>query len=246
VRTDGSDSNTGLVDSAGGAFLTIQKAINVLNTVDGGGFAATIQVRTGTFTGGANFSTPFIGFSTVQLQGDTTTPTNVVISTTSKPAILVDNGTVVFIRGFRLTTTTSGDLVRANNQAIANINGNMNYGSSAEGHLFAFTNATINILAAYTISGGGTFHLVGATATINNTGLVFTVTVTGTPAFLQFARADRLGLVNFFGAAFSGAATGTRYLSQANGVVFTNGGGANYFPGDAPGIIPVGSGGIYL
>jgi hypothetical protein len=248
VRVDGSDSNTGLVDSAGGAFLTIQKAINVLNTLDGGGFAATIQVRTGTFTGAVRFGTPFIGFSSVQLQGDATTPANVLLSVANANAITVDNGTVVFIRGFKITTTGSaGYAIETFNQSIANINGNMEYGACIQGHLFAFTNSTINVSVGYTISGGspGGFHLAAPNAVVNNSLIAFTVTLTGTPAFAVFAYADRLGLVNWGNVTFSGAATGVRYQAGGNGVIFTNGGGANYFPGNAPGIIPAGSGGQY-
>ena len=52
VRTDGSDSNNGLANTSGGAFLTIQKAVDVAAySLDCSGYAITVQVGDGTYTG---------------------------------------------------------------------------------------------------------------------------------------------------------------------------------------------------
>ena len=80
VRTDGSDSNTGLVDSAGGAFLTIQKAYNTIATIDKNGYAITIQVGTGTFAEALTVYTG-IGEGTVTLQGALTAQETVTSAT---------------------------------------------------------------------------------------------------------------------------------------------------------------------
>ena len=49
VLATGSDSNNGQSNTAGGAFLTIQKAINTVYSYDLNGQAATINVGAGTF-----------------------------------------------------------------------------------------------------------------------------------------------------------------------------------------------------
>ncbi|MEQ8282904.1 MAG: DUF2793 domain-containing protein [Parvibaculum sp.] len=50
VRTDGDDANDGLVNDAGGAFLTIQHALDVIyGTLDLAGFNVTIQLAAATY-----------------------------------------------------------------------------------------------------------------------------------------------------------------------------------------------------
>lgn len=50
VRTDGSDANTGLNNTAGAAFLTVQKALDVVGALDLSTFSATIWINDGTYT----------------------------------------------------------------------------------------------------------------------------------------------------------------------------------------------------
>lgn len=246
VRTDGSDSNNGLADTLGGAFLTIQKAINVVAMLDLGGFAVTIQVGTGTYTGAVAVATPFIG-GNVTLKGDTTTPSNVVISTTSANAITVSNKAVLLVQGFKLQTTTSGYGIQADSGGNVKVNGNMNYGAAAGGHLYAQTDASIIVTANYTISGAAPFHWIAT-----DHGIIFTwtsggvtATVSGTPAFSSyFAYADRAALVTCHNMTFSGSATGPRYYAQGNAVIFVNGAGATYLPGNSAGSTV--TGGQYL
>jgi hypothetical protein len=96
VRTDGSDSNTGLANTAGGAFLTIQKAVDVVQALDFGhnhSAQVTIQLGNGTHDGGiilgplTNFNYEITTYpeetdQSVLILGDRATPANVVITDT--------------------------------------------------------------------------------------------------------------------------------------------------------------------
>ena len=61
VRTDGSDSNDGLTDLPGGAFLTIQKAVEAVAALDLSTYNVTIQVGAGTYPGTITLTGPFVG-----------------------------------------------------------------------------------------------------------------------------------------------------------------------------------------
>jgi hypothetical protein len=236
VRSDGSDSNTGLADTAGGAFLTIQKAVDVTSALDLSTFNVTIQVRSGTFAG-FSVSRPFVGNGVVTIQGDTTTPGNVIISTTGT-AISASGAAVFSIAGFKITTTSNGFGIVAAANGFISLAGLMEYGAitgAGRAAMYANSGGAITVQANYTISAGAPLHWLTETG-----GRILcqgrTITLSGTPAFSSlFAQASRLSVMLVNANTFSGAATGTRYSVTHNSVIDTNGGGATYLPGNAAG-----------
>lgn len=239
VLTTGSDSNNGLANTSGGAFLTIQKAINTVAALDLSVYNVTIQVGAGTYTGAVSVNGPWVGLGTVSLIGDTTTPTNVVISTTSANCILVQNNGVLSLGGFKLQTTTSGDCIDTTANGIVNIAGAMNYGAVASGgvHLSSSNGGKIFNIGGgnATISGGALAHVYSQQLG----GVVFagvTITLSGTPAFSNaFAVATNAGFFRSAGVTYSGSATGSRYAVSVNSVIQTDGAGTSALPGNAAG-----------
>ncbi|HZP20099.1 MAG TPA: DUF2793 domain-containing protein [Bauldia sp.] len=251
VRTDGSDSNTGLANSAGGAFLTVQKAYDTIAAnLDLGGKTVTIQIGDGTYApaSGTNpllISQPWTGGGSVIVQGNNATPANVVLSGTNADAVLVSAPLpgVLSIRDLKVTTTTNKSGIQLNAPGSLTFS-NLNFGACVVAHLLAAcTGAQITGTGNYAISGNAPIHAYALTGSIVLTGL--TVTLTGTPAFsTAFVESSRTGVLRGQAMTFSGSATGPRYLADANGVIFTNGGGATYFPGNSAG--STATGGQYI
>lgn len=233
VRPDGSDSNDGLANTAAGAFLTIQRAVDVAAGLDLGIYNVTINVAPGTYTGQVVLKAQ-VGAGTINIRGDTSTPGNVIISTATN-AFVATNGGVYDIRGFRVTTT-SGTCFNIQGRAKVAV-GNIEFASCPSYHLFAAGAGTLlQVVANCSItSGSNTFCRADNAAQIQFfSGL--THTLTGTPNFTGlFAYANRTSTIIIFGQTWSGAATGVRYSAISNGVIETNGGGANYLPGNSAG-----------
>jgi hypothetical protein len=255
VRTDGSDSNNGLANTAGGAFLTIQAAINAASALDLGLFNVTIQIGAGTYTGQVQFKT-IIGAGSITLLGDETTPSNVVVTTTTGSngsSVLGDAAAgagpwigVYIVRGIKITSSTAANVyaLGATGAGAVIQFKKVEFGATTGGHLFAQFGGLITGIGDYSISGapGGSgtgAHAVAAyfaSISLNQTGGALTVTITGTPAFsTAFAYASDLGFIRAAGMTFSGSATGARYSAGLNSVIDTSGGGASYFPGNAAG-----------
>ena len=231
VSTTGNDSNDGL--SAGAPFLTIQKAINVIAGLIIGPFNVTIQLADGTYTAGGTVVAPWLGTGTVTLLGNTTTPANVVISTTGN-CITVAGGGRLTVRGCTFTSSGGSLLFAATNGAIV-VGSNCRFGSAAGSHMIEIRGSIASV-SAYEIFGGALVHWNGSQGRMSFTGAV-TVTLTGTPAWgVSFAKTAQNGvIVSNLGWAFSGAATGKRYEVDTGAQIITSGAGANYYPGNVAG-----------
>lgn len=246
VRSDGRDTNSGLVDSASGAFLTIQKAIDVVKSIDLGIYNVTIQVRDGTF---APFELlgSWIGGGRVTLLGNTTTPTNCIVQETTQN----DDAIGVFLRaqldiaGFRVLSANQ-NAIHAGDYSTIDFVGAMEFGSTPNGAHIRVDNNSIFFTEgrAISITAGAKKHIFVDTGGIAKS-FTSPYTLTGTPNFTdQFVLAEALGTVLAPDNTFTGAATGQRYLVQTNSVIDTGGGGANYFPGNVAGAAA--TGGQYL
>ena len=240
VRTDGSNSNTGLANSSGGAFLTIQKAIDVVAALDISTYAVTITVVAGTYTGTVVVTGPWVGSGTVTLNGDTTTPSNVVISVTSADAVVLNNAARLSIQGFKLTGATSGfALLYSKSGSALTLSGKNEFGSAPAHQIVAeggYVYASNPEILSGTIAGGHYFAL--------NNGFIYcqsaTWTSSGTWTGGGFAQAITGGVIYAFSNTSSGTFVGQRYNASMNGAIQSNGGGANYFPGDSAGATATG------
>ncbi len=235
VRTDGSDDNTGLANETSEAFLTIQQALDVIyGTLDLAGYNVTIQLAAGTY-GGAEKIGAQVGLGDILLRGDPTTPSNVIIGA----AIKIGGGGRLIVDGVKAQEASSMSQASfaATGNGIIEVHA-VEFGALTSGglsHVYAEQGGVVRLLQNYTINGGASRHL----RTVQ-LGQIFaaalTIPLTGTPAFgTAYAQATNLARAGVNGCTFSGSATGTRYLADALAVIFTNGGGATYLPGNSSG-----------
>lgn len=238
VRTDGSDSNTGLTNSSGGAFLTVQKAVDVIAaTLNIAGYTVTIQIADGTYTGAVSLKNVagFLAAGNLIIQGNNGTPANVIISTTSANCFTSDYISSVWrILDLEMRTTTSGACLSAGASTIQF--GNVRFGACAGSHIFLSNRASIIATSNYAVSGGALAH-------INSLGLSFcdvssrTITFSNSPTITTFVITNYGSVTWIFSNTFTngGTVTATRYSVNSNGIIFTNGGGAAYLPGGSAG-----------
>lgn len=243
VRTDGNDSNDGLTNSSGGAFLTIQKAIDTAAGLDFNSQTVTIQIGDGTYTQGLIIKN-LLGGGVLVLQGNNATPSNVHLSVTSSTTIAIygPQNTEVHLKDFKATNITSGYNISAFYAGITRLY-NLDFGASSSYQVRAAYGAYVQQMSPCTISGSAqSFVFAGMSGTCNMN--ANTLTLTGTPNFSVGFAQVLFGVVLLYSMTFTGSATGPRYLAVKNGVIDTNTGDVNYLPGDSAG--STSSGGQYL
>lgn len=243
VRTDGSDSNNGLTNTSGGAFLTIQRAVDVVASLDIGIFNVTINIMDGSYNVGKGVRLKsLVGAGTVTIQGSGASPINTQVFTTGS---LLPTEAVFFAAGitgsWRVTNvgiySTGSGAARVGVQASAGSRltvGAIDYGAGFTAQARAIDSGALEIDSNYSISSGAgtSIESIGSSAVrIQN----ITVTIVGNPSFNSFCSANQCGVVVATGNAFIGTANGPRYIASLNGVINTGGAGASYFPGDTSG-----------
>lgn len=258
---NGNDNNSGLASGTGNAWATFAPAYKFLcYRTNGNGFAATIQVANASSIAGAggiggafvlNCTPQGYPFVILDLGGGTLTPgsgfdavqlaNSMYGSGFITSALHVRNGTITCSGGGSGLHSISGHIV------ITNTGGALTFGTCTGGpHIFADgPTARFFINGGYTISGSAAEHLAAVAGGGIDFNTTATITCSGSPAFTNFVLAQWLSWIYTPTSAITfsscGTVTGTRYTGNLNSVINTNGGGANFFPGNAAGSTTTGS-----
>ena len=237
VATTGSDGNSGL--SAGAAFATLQRAIDEAHKLDCAAFDVTIQLANGSYAAGAVVGRPLLGGGTLVIKGNETTPASVVLGA----GLSLRNGAQVRVAGIRFAIATDQIHALSVGNGVYLRTGKLEFGAVGANadHIFADNPCHIAIEEDYAISGGGRRHMNIGAGYVSAAGR--TITLTGTPAFTHFLAASNGASIALSGLTVSGAATGSRYIAETNGVINTYGKATTYLPGSTAGTTP--TGGIY-
>jgi hypothetical protein len=229
VRTDGSDANTGLANTAGGAFLTVQRAIDAVAAIDLGPYAATIQVADGTYTGQVAPKS-YVGAGPVTIRGNPATPGNVVFSTTTHVIIMRGVLGKYIFDGFKVQNTGGFGFYLTAGSAMDF--GNITFGAIVGQALYVTEASAAVQVAPITIAASIAFWAwveMGASLTMYTQ----TVNLVGTPNFSgRFLSATRTGAIICTANTYVGSATGKSYVVDTNGVLIK---GGDAIPGDIAG-----------
>jgi hypothetical protein len=222
VRTDGSDSNNGLTNTAGGAFLTIQKAADVIYGINWNQYKPTIQVADGTYNVGnkVTFRYPHntgwgVG-GNYTIQGNTSSPSSVVIQS-SKDCFELTGSTTVsayLVLGFQFETAIGSGIETDNTASVfldycifdcADV-GMAVRGSAEVGNYLGGTITFINTVSgttryAYLVSG---YCLIAGQQ--NYSGLTLTQAI---------LRGSKNAYVQFNPLSVTGTATGDKYYFES-------------------------------
>lgn len=231
VRTDGSDSNSGLANTSGSAFLTVQRGVDEAYRMDLRQYNVTIQIADGTYNGAIALKGKSAGGGTITINGNSGTPANVILTNTGSNILTVSRGASVIISNFRFSTSSIA--IHAIHHGEVIFGAGIQFAANTNYHMLTEAKGSIYSRNSYSIVGGSTYHMLAhESGSINLAGI--TVTLTGTPAFSVVAYAAG-GFIQYWANTFSGSATGQRYNVARGGICFVNGGGASYIPGSVAG-----------
>lgn len=263
VATTGNDNLSGLTSAV--PFLNIQTAWNIayqlfdlqqqrlIIQLADGTYSVTHLLFQGQMVGqNTTYGEPgtVAAASNITLQGNLTTPTNVVISGSNGGETMgVTSGASIGLQGFSINTTNLASEVVLISVVQAYVAvGNVDFGKNGTGsHVVSQVGGFVQMYPPYTISGGGGTHILSAQDSTIQYLTTGSVTISGTPAFASAFAYAQGGFIAGGGSTTTwvGSATGSKFASIWNGIVNSgSSGNVNYYPGSTAG--GVSTGGQYL
>lgn len=242
VRTDGSNSNDGSSNDASHALATLAEAFARVSRYAAGG---SITIRLGVAGTYAAPGVVSLGYRDVVILGDTANQANYIISGSLSRLLSVANGGLT-VAGVSINNAGGASFGVS---AVAGGSLTLQYtsitGSSFTSHLVLSEGGPVVMQDGCILAASGAVA-IGAS---NASQLLFlsNLTVQGTPAYsLGFAVASGGGQVQrgISNPTITGSATGPRYNAGVLSYINSNGGGANFFPGNSAGTVSA-SYGVY-
>lgn len=254
------DGTSATISGSHGPWATIQHAVNTISPTNLAGFNQTINVADGTYNQATSLSLGTTnGNGTIFIIGDTVTPTNCFISSTAQTAPVVSainiSGGNWNIQGFEIgagigtVSSDPGSCIFLNGQANLSIS-NIAFGNANSAHIDCAGSSNVNISGIiYLVSNAQfAYHMAAIHGTIGTQGgSAPALVINGPVAVTQdFVLASQLGVVQVLYSSIANAnlVSGRKFAAILNGVINTQGSGANYFPGTLGGL--TGTGGQYL
>lgn len=235
VRADGSDANDGSSNDAAHALATLAEAFNRVGRYAAGG---SITIRLGIPATYAPPGVVSLGYRDVTILGDIANQANYIISGSLDRLLSVANGGLT-LSGVRINNTSGASFgVSAVAGGALALQYTSITGSAFASHLVLAEGGPVVMQDGCILAASGAVA-IGAS---NASQLLFlsNLTVQGTPAYsLGFAVASGGGQVQrgISNPVITGAATGPRYNAGVLSYINSNGGGINFFPGNAAGVI---------
>jgi len=239
VRTDGNDANSGLVDTATGAFLTFQRAIDVVSSLDFNGFTVTVKhgVESGTKTFTHNVKIgPLVGGGTLVVSGNGSGNTSFTSASGNTFTQELSGSTAVVYQRVTLNSAQSG--IKVNYLSLGVLGEDVVFGTFGENAVWVHDNQAV--FQALNVE----FAIIGSMQSFLfiQYGHAFveacTIVLVGAPAFSSaFYTAYPRGTLQYIGNTLSGAATpnGKRFSISHQSICNLAGSGENVLPGNAPG-----------
>lgn len=244
VRKDGNDSNTGLSNNSAGAFLTIQKAIDVASQLDAWMYGIYIYVGPGTYAENVILKPGIGGGTAIQIIGnDATYGSDTIIAPATGHCINTSGyGGLYTIHGFKLQTGGAGgaSCLYVTNRFELTIYA-IDFGSALTGYHIRLMYYSRIVLGStgYRISGPCALHAMittHANLVLQNAAISV---ITNPVAIGTFVHTYHNANVLASGITFANKAyaTGAYYNVSLGSIIDTGGGGATYFPGNSAGSV---------